>query len=111
MAWGRVEIVPSKNHRSAEPCSVSVASGRWHAELPADGADCADRDLAMARDGCPQVAWRVVPDHVAGAFAQQLAAVVGKVAFEISPPQAAATSIVTCSTWPPPTGGSRPSSR
>jgi hypothetical protein len=42
------------------------------------------------------------------ALSQQLAAMLSEVAFEISTPQAAATSIVTCSTWPPPIGGSRP---
>jgi len=43
-----------------------------------------------------------MPDRVTGAFAQHLAAVISEVAFEISAPQAAATSMVTRSTCPPP---------
>jgi hypothetical protein len=50
----------------------------------------------------------VMPDRVIGAFPQDLAAVVFEVAFEVSTPQAAARSIVTCSACPPPIGGSRP---
>jgi hypothetical protein len=63
----------------------------------------------MPRHWSPQVARDVGPDSVVGALAYRLAAVLAKMHLELSPLQAA-RSIVICSTWPPPIGGSRPSS-
>lgn len=62
----------------------------------------------MARDGCANVESRVVPDRVPGTLADGLASMVGEMTFELLAPHAAARSIVTCSAWPPPMGGSRP---
>ncbi len=52
----------------------------------------------MARHRGAEVVRRVVPDRVAAAFPQQLAAVISEVTLEVSTPQATATSIVTRST-------------
>ncbi len=58
-----------------------------------------------------QVDCRVVPDHVVGALAQDLAAMIGEVPFKVAAFQAAgARSSVTCSVCPPPIGGVRPCS-
>ena len=79
-------------------------------ELPADCAGGACRDFAVPRHGRAEVSGRVVPDGVVRALAQYGAAVSSEVALQLAALQAAATSIVSCSTWPPPIGGSRPSS-
>ncbi len=65
----------------------------------------------MARHRGAKIARAVRPDRVAGALANDLTAVLGQVSLEFLASQAAARSIVTCSAWPPPIGGSRPSSR
>jgi hypothetical protein len=63
----------------------------------------------MPRNRSPQIPQDVGPDSVVCALAYRLATVLAKMRLEFSPLQAA-TSIVIFSTWPPPTGGSRPSS-
>lgn len=90
---------------------LARAARRWNARLSTDGAGRAERDLAMAWDRSTEIAARIHPDRVSGSLATLLAAVVAEVTHEVGPLQAAASSIVTCSAWPPPIGGSRPSSR
>ena len=79
--------------------------------MSADRAGSPGRDLKVPRHGRAQVGGSVVPDGVVGALAQHLAAVSGEGALEFAALQGAATSIVICSTCPPPIGGSQPSSR
>lgn len=62
----------------------------------------------MARDRCANVEGGVVPYRVPGTLAQCLASMFDEVTFELLASHAAARSIVTCSAWPPPIGGSRP---
>jgi hypothetical protein len=64
----------------------------------------------MTGHGSTSVHGRIRPDRVVGALPDRLAAVCAEVRFEVAPLQAA-RSIVIASTWPPPIGGSRPSSR
>jgi hypothetical protein len=64
----------------------------------------------VAWDRSSQLPPAIGPDGVLGAFADRLATVVAKVAFEIAELQAARL-IVSASACPPPIGGSRPSSR
>ena len=88
----------------------ALAERRWNRELAADRASRAGRYLAMTRDRCADVEGGVVPDGVIGALTQHLASMIDEMAFELLAPHAAAMSIVTCSAWPPPIGGSRPCS-
>jgi hypothetical protein len=90
---------PSANARSLD------------AELPANRARRSERDLTMTWHGSAEFTARVRPDGVSWALANDLATVLGEMSLEVLTPQAAASSIVTCSVWPPPIGGSRPSSR
>lgn len=93
-------------------CSLSARAGwRRNGELTADHASCADRYLAMTRHWRADVESRVVPDRVTAALTQYLASMSDEMTFELLAPHAAAMSIVTCSAWPPPIGGSRPCSR
>jgi hypothetical protein len=85
-------------------------SGRRNGELPARRSRGSEWDLAVARDRRSEIAAGGAPDHVVRALAKHLAAVFAQVSFELAPLQAARL-IVSDSTWPPPIGGSRPSSR
>lgn len=84
---------------------------RRDGELAADRSCSADRDLAVAWDRRAPIERGIAPDRVAGTLADQFAAVVEKMSFELLALHAAARSIVTCSACPPPIGGSLPSSR
>ena len=79
--------------------------------MSADRAGSAGRDFAVPGTGVRRSEGGLCQMVWFGALAQHLAAVSGEVALEFAALQAAATSIVSCSTCPPPIGGSRPSSR
>lgn len=87
------------------------AARRRDGKLAADRSGSPDRDFAVARDRCASIERGIAPDRVPATFADQFAAVVEKMSFELLAFHAAARSIVTCSACPPPIGGSLPSSR
>ena len=108
--WNRSRLAFPCGAGSARHSASARSRRRRNRELAADRAGSPGRDFAMPRHGRAQVRGRVVPDGVVGALAQHPTAV-SEVALEVVALQAAAMSIVSCSTWPPPIGGSRPSSR
>lgn len=89
----------------------SRAGRRRNGKLAADRSGGSDRDLTVARERSAPIDGSVAPDRVPAALADDFAAVVEEMSFELLALHAAAMSIVTCSVCPLPIGGFFPSSR